>query len=74
MSTSMLVSLLAAQVFGMSLFFTEAYPDAVVPLIQMGLAAALGAALIFFCLDMMGRAVERLRRPKSRPYRRSTSS
>ena len=42
MSTSMLVSLLAAQVFGMSLFFTEAYPDAVVPLIQMGSGRGLG--------------------------------
>jgi threonine/homoserine efflux transporter RhtA len=74
MSTSMLVSLLAAQVLGMSLFFTEAYPDAMVPLIQMALAAALASAVIFFCLDMVSRTVERLRRPKSRPYRRSTSS
>ena len=72
MSTSMLVSLLAAQVLGMSLFFTEAYPDAVVPLIQMALAAALGAAVIFFCIDMMRRAMEWTRRPKTRSYRRST--
>ena len=72
MSTSMLVSLLAAQVLGMSLFFTEAYPDAVVPLIQMALAAALGAAVIFFCIDMMRRAMEWTRRPKARTYRRST--
>jgi hypothetical protein len=68
----MLVSLLAAQVLGMSLFFTEAYPDAVVPLIQMALAAALGAAVIFFCIDMMRRAMEWTRRPKARTYRRST--
>ena len=74
MSTSMLVSLLTAQVLGMSLFFTEAYPDAMVPLIQMALAAALASAVIFFCIDMMSRAVERLRRRKSGPYRRSTSS
>ena len=72
MSTSMLVSLLAAQVLGMSLFFTEAYPDAVVPLIQMALAAALGAAVIFFCIDVMRRAMEWTRRPKARTYRRST--
>jgi len=68
----MLVSLLAAQVLGMYLFFTEAYPDAVVPLIQMALAAALGAAVIFFCIDMMRRAMEWTRRPKARTYRRST--
>lgn len=72
MSTSMLVSLLAAQVLGMSLFFTEAYPDAVVPLIQMALAATLAAAVIFFCIDMLRRAMEWSRRPKARPYRRST--
>ena len=58
MSTSVLVSLLTAQVLGMSLFFTEAYPDAMVPLIQMALAAALASAVIFFCIDMLGRAVE----------------
>ena len=74
MSTSVLVSLLTAQVLGMSLFFTEAYPDAVVPLIQMALAAALASALIFFCIDLMSRAVERLRRRRSGPSRRSTSS
>lgn len=74
MSTSVLVSLLTAQVLGMSLFFTEAYPDAVVPLIQMALATALASALIFFCIDLMSRAVERLRRRRSGPARRSTSS
>lgn len=74
MSTSVLVSLLTAQVLGMSLFFTEAYPDAMVPLIQMALAAALAAAVIFFCIDMLSRAVERLRRRRSEPYRRPTSS
>jgi len=70
MSTSMLVSLLAAQVLGMSLFFTEAYPDAAVPLIQMALAATLASAVIFFCIDMMRRAMEWTRRPKARTYRR----
>jgi len=74
MSTSMLVSLLAAQVLGMSLFFTEAYPDAAVPLIQVALAAALASAVIFFCIDMMRRGVEWMRRPKARSYRRTTSA
>ncbi len=74
MSTSMLVALLTAQILGMSLFFTEAYPDAVVPLIQVALAAALASAVIFFCIDMMRRGVEWMRRPKARPYRRTTSA
>jgi hypothetical protein len=73
MSTSVLISLLTAQVLGLSLFFTEAYPDAVVPLIQMALFIALGAAIIFFCIDMARRGVDWMRQPRRRPYRRQVS-
>ena len=68
MSTSLLVSLLAAQVVGISLFFTDAYPDTLTPLLQMALFAALAAAIIFFCMDLMRTTFQRVRARKSRSY------
>ena len=66
MSTNLLVSLLTAQVLAMSLFFTEAYPDAIIPLIQIALGAVVASAILLFCIDMTRIAHEWLRARKSR--------
>jgi hypothetical protein len=71
MSTSLLVSLLTAQILGMSLFFTEAYPDAIIPLIQIALGAAVVSASTLFCIEMTRSAFEWLRSRKSRQYFRT---
>jgi hypothetical protein len=71
MSTSLLISLLTAQVLAMSLFFTEAYPDTIIPLIQIALGAAVASAVIFLCIDMARSAFEWLRTRKSRQYSRA---
>jgi|RhiMetdeSRZDD1v2_1073273.scaffolds.fasta_scaffold193457_2 hypothetical protein len=69
MSTNLLISLLVAQVLAVAMFFTDAYPDIVIQLIQYALFAALGAAAMFFCIDLAARALEWMREPKARPYR-----
>jgi hypothetical protein len=71
MSTSLLISLLTAQVLGMALFFTDAYPDTVIPLIQIALGAAVASAVIFCCIDMARSGYEWLRTRKSRQYSRA---
>jgi hypothetical protein len=70
MSTSLLVTLLTAQVLAMSLFFTEAYPDAIIPLIQIALGALVASAVVLFCIDMTRTAHQWLRARKSRQYSR----
>jgi hypothetical protein len=74
MSTSLLVSLLAAQVIGILLFFTDAFPADATPILQLALALALGSAASFFVADMIGRAITSMRRRFSQPYRQRTSS
>jgi hypothetical protein len=70
MSTNLLVSLLTAQVLAMSLFFTEAYPEAIIPLLQIALGAVVASAILLFCIDMTRIAHEWLRARKSRQYSR----
>ena len=70
MSTKLLVMLLAAQVLAMSLFFTDAYPEEIVPFIQIALGAVAASAVIVFCIDMSRAAHEWLRTRKSREYSR----
>ena len=45
MSTNLLVLLLVAQVLGMSLFFTDAYPENIVPFIQIAFGAIVAELL-----------------------------
>ena len=70
MSTNLLVSLLTAQVLAMSLSFTEAYPEAIIPLLQIALGAVVASAILLFCIDMTRIAHEWLRARKSRQYSR----
>ena len=70
MSTKLLVMLLASQVLAMSLFFTDAYPEEIVPFLQIALGAIIACAAVVFCIDMSRAAHEWLRTRKSREYSR----
>jgi hypothetical protein len=62
MSTKLLVSLLAAQVIAISLFFTDAFPPEVEPFLKLALAVTLTLAGAFFAAEMTGRAYDHYRR------------